>query len=83
MTPRYIRWENVITHVPCGDGILPIEIEWVKNFRVNPPTPRTDCPQISGSGQLSNSRGVEKWKRDDDVWESFVTHEMGHAIGIG
>ncbi|CAM9833263.1 unnamed protein product [Scytosiphon promiscuus] len=77
------KWENVITHVPCGDGILPIEAEWTSNFVLNPPSPRDDCPQISSGGKLSNSKGLKAWKVRDDVWESFVTHEMGHGVGFG
>lgn len=78
-----IRWENVITHVPCGDGVLVIQAEWAAQFRVNPPVPREGCEQISGFGHLTNSRGVQSWKRSDNVWDSFVTHEMGHAVGVG
>ena len=78
-----IRWENIITHVPCGDGVLPIEIEWVSRFKVNPPTLRTDCPQISASGLLSNSKGLAAWKKGENLYDSFLTHEMGHAVGIG
>lgn len=83
MTPLSIRWENVITHVPCGDGILPVEIEWVRQFRSTPPTRRTGCLQISGSGLLSNTRAIARGKKRKGIYDSFVTHELGHAVGIG
>ncbi|CAN0254059.1 unnamed protein product [Pylaiella littoralis] len=77
------RWENIISHVPCGDGRLVIQAEWASRFKVNRPVPRAGCEQISGSGHITNGIGAQETMRRDDLWDSFVTHEMAHSIGIG
>lgn len=77
------RWESVITHVPCGDGILVVETEWRDAFKINAPQPRDGCPQISGGAKLSNSKGIQSGKKRNGVWDSFILHEMAHGIGFG
>lgn len=92
----YGRWEEVITHVPCGGnnvypgGELLIEVEQREHDgfggvvgRARPVSVWSGCMGISARGLMWFDVDDFDALSSQDKYPDILLHQMGHTIGIG
>lgn len=90
------RWQEVITHVPCGGGgtsspgelIISAELKSIDGVgeilgSAGPSGVWQSCPGISYSGQMQFDSSDISNMESDGSFEGVILHEMGHVIGVG
>lgn len=90
------RWEEIITHVPCGGSatspagqllisatIEPIDGPGGTLGFAGPTSVWSECMSISTTGDMTFDIDDVDDLEEDGGLGAVIVHEMGHVIGIG